>query len=364
MGSSPVKFTAIANYWGASPSGADWGDSRPRATAVIAERARQLEAAGFDSLSYAEFLEGDVFPPLMEIARATERIELLTRVAGAFSRSPTLLASAAAWVAEASGGRLRLGIGATVPHEAHEYLGIVFDRPAARMRDTITIVRALWGDEVPGVTRLLDGRVRYHGSVVQVETARIDLQPRRPIPLLVAAAGPLMLRLAGELADGVILELTTPQYVRWAWQQIRAGAARVGRDLSHFELCVQGSWINDRAPAEVRKRSLRFHITHCVDKEFHAVWERGGLAEEAAVVRQRALAGDWSGAERATEELLWPKLAVRTNDPETLWRWLEGHRAAGVTTFALPANVEELTGISLDAIRRRAEALPVGVPLD
>ncbi|MCS6802056.1 MAG: LLM class flavin-dependent oxidoreductase [Chloroflexota bacterium] len=362
MGDRPLKFTALANYWGDSPSGNDWTDPRPRATDVLAERARRLEAIGFDSLSYAEFLEGDVFPPLMEIARATERIELLTRVAGAFSRSPVLLASAAAWVAEASGGRFRLGIGASVPHEAQEYLGVVFDRPAARMRDTIIILRALWGEELPGVTRLASGQVRYPGAVVQVETARVDLRPRRPIPLLLAAAGPLMLRLAGELADGVILELTTPAYVRWAWQEIRRGAARTGRDLSRFELCVQGTWVNDEAPAETRRRSLRFHITHCVDKEFAPIWERGGLAEEAAAIRERALAGDWQGAERLTEERLWPKLAIRARDPATLWRWLEGHRAVGVTTFALPPNVEELTGISLEEIRRRTAAMPVLAP--
>jgi alkanesulfonate monooxygenase SsuD/methylene tetrahydromethanopterin reductase-like flavin-dependent oxidoreductase (luciferase family) len=359
MRDRPLKFTAIANYRGASPTGSDWTDPSARATEVVAERARRLEVEGFDSLSYAEFLEGDVFPPLMEIARATERVELLTRVAGAFSRSPTLLASGAAWVAEASGGRLRLGIGASVPHESQEYLGVAFDRPAARMRDTVTILRALWGEEMPGVARLPSGQIRYRGAVVQVETARVDLAPRRPVPLLLAAAGPLMLRLAGELADGAILELTTPQYVQWAWQQIRLGAARVGRDLGAFELCVQGTWVNDEAPPETRRRALRFHITHCIDKEFAPIWERGGLADEAAAIRGRALAGDWAGAERLTEELLWPKLAVRTSDRATLWRWLEGHRAVGVTTFALPPDVTALTGLSLDDIRQRIAAVPV-----
>jgi alkanesulfonate monooxygenase SsuD/methylene tetrahydromethanopterin reductase-like flavin-dependent oxidoreductase (luciferase family) len=227
------------------------------------------------------------------------------------------------------------------------------------MRDTVTILRALWGQQMPGVTRLPSGQIRYAGAVVQVETARADLAPRQPIPILLAAAGPRMLRLAGELADGAILELTTPQYVRWAWEQIRIGAAGVGRDLSDFELCVQGTWVHDNAPPAARQRALRFHITHCVDKEFAAIWERGGLADEAAAIREQALAGNWAAAERLTEERLWPKLAVRTGDPETLWRWLEGHRAVGVTTFALPANVEDLTGVSLAEIRRRTAAAPI-----
>ncbi|MFN8535713.1 MAG: LLM class flavin-dependent oxidoreductase [Dehalococcoidia bacterium] len=352
MDKTPVKLTAIANYWGPSPTGGDL----PRATTVVAERARAIEAAGFDAISYAEFLEGDVFPPLMEIARATERVELMTRVAGAFSRSPVLLASGAAWVDEVARGRFRLGIGAAVPHESAEYLGIPFDRPAARMRDTVTIIRALWGEDLPGVERLADGRVRYPGSVIPVETARIDLVPQRPVPIFLAAAGPLMLQLAGELAAGVVLELTTPRFVEWAWEQIRIGAARTGRDLTGFEMCVQSSWINDTtATGRIDNRARQFHftITHAIDKEFHPAWERGGLAEEARAVREAALGGDWAEAERLTETLLWPKYAVRTSDLDSFWRWVDGHVAAGVTMLALPANVETLFGISLAAVKER-----------
>ncbi|MCL6648078.1 MAG: LLM class flavin-dependent oxidoreductase [Chloroflexi bacterium] len=347
-----VRFTALANLRQQRPDG--------DATRELARRARAIEAAGFDSISYAELLEGEVFAPLMVIAQATARIGLLSRVVSAFARSPVLLASAAAWVDEAAGGRFTLGLGASVPHEAHEYLGVVVDRPAARMRDTLTILRALWGEDLPGVQRLPSGRIAYPGPVIQVESARADLLPRRRLPIYLAAAGPLMLRLAGELAEGVILELTTPSYLRWAWTQIRQGAARAGRDLSTFEVVVQGTWVDDRATPEAaagRQRLLRFCITHCCDREFAPLWEHGGLKAEAQAVREAALQGDWHEAERRVEQLLWPRLAVRSGDQPSFWRWLEGHVAAGATTLALPAEFTTLTGLTLAEARARAQTV-------
>jgi alkanesulfonate monooxygenase SsuD/methylene tetrahydromethanopterin reductase-like flavin-dependent oxidoreductase (luciferase family) len=326
---------------------------------VLAE-ARRGEAAGFDVLSFADWAVGDPFPPLMLVAQATERAALMTRVVGSATRSPVLLASGAAWVDQASGGRFMLGLGASIPDVVSGRHGLAWGKPATRMEETLKLIRALWGEEIPGIDRNPDGSLRFPGKEVRTERAFVDILPARRPPLIVAASGPRMLRIAGAWADGIILELTTPEYVRWAVERVREGASAAGRSLDGFEVCVQSSiTVESDDPSSLRQRqwALEFYINHCVYPEFKHLWPAAGLAEEAAAVKTAVEAGDRDRAGRLVRELILPRMVVWGARAEThakLLDWIGARIDAGATMFSLPTDVEAVTGIDLATIRKEA----------
>jgi alkanesulfonate monooxygenase SsuD/methylene tetrahydromethanopterin reductase-like flavin-dependent oxidoreductase (luciferase family) len=340
---------------------------QPTDIEAVLRRAEEGERRGFDVISVADWAVSDPFPLLTLLAQRTERVDLITRVVANATRSPLLLASAAVWVDTLSQGRFLLGLGASIPNIVQGRHGFPFDRPATRMIDSLTIIRGLMGDDLPGITRNPDGTLRYSGQAIQVERAAIDLPPRRT-PILVAAAGPRMLQIAGMLADGIILEMTTPGFVRWCLGHVRDGAAQVGRRLERFEVVTQPSILVEPRTPEQQQRwegALTFYINHCVYPEFDRLWEASGLREEALAVREAALAGDRPTAERLLIDTIYPHLVVAGGQQATaaaLRTWLDGHLDAGVTMVGLPLDIEETAGIALEDLKASVASRAVSAP--
>jgi probable F420-dependent oxidoreductase len=150
----------------------------------LPELARRAEAAGYESLWSAEATEFDGFTPLVLAARATERVRLVTGIVSVYTRGPALLAQSAAALAQLSGGRFTLGLGASSNVIVHDWNGIRFERPLAKVRATVEYLRhVLSGERGAGGFRL--------GS-----------PPAAPVPIVLAALRDRMLGLAAEVADG------------------------------------------------------------------------------------------------------------------------------------------------------------------
>ena len=158
-------------------------------------------------------------------------------------RSPLGLAMGAGTVSAVTGGRFILGIGTGGLHQAagREAHGAANVSPIALMRDYLTVLRGL-----------LDGqRVTHHGPAVAVRGLRLDVDPPPRTPVYLGALGPQMLRLAGELADGVALNWCTAEQVAWSRDRIAEGAARAGRSpddvkvVQYIRMCVDDD--EDRA---------------------------------------------------------------------------------------------------------------------
>jgi 5,10-methylenetetrahydromethanopterin reductase len=183
--------------------------------------ARTAEELGYGFVwANDDRLQRDVFEVLASFALATERIHLGPGVTNPYSRHPALIATAIATLAELSGGRAVLGLGAGGTN--HRALGIDRAAPAAALREAIELIRGL-----------LAGReVTVEGRVIRAYEAELDFDPpAEPIPIYVGARGPRVLELAGELADGVIVgNVTTVEAWTYALDRVRAGAARAGRD--------------------------------------------------------------------------------------------------------------------------------------
>lgn len=215
------------------------------------QAARFADAAGFDGLWIPEYLirrgdRGQALDPLVLLgaaARETQRVQLGTYVLGIHRRHPSLLALMAASLDHLCGGRLILGLG-TGATEMDRALGIAYDRGVARLGEYIEVLRHLWQGE----------QVQYAGEYYQLRGATLSLQPlQQPLPIWLAAQGPVAMQVAGALADGWISNwLYTPEGFGRALSTVRARARAAGRSpealVGVFEAAV--SVAGTRAEAE------------------------------------------------------------------------------------------------------------------
>lgn len=226
----------------------------------LTELARAAEASGADAVWVSEDPEGwDAFATLTLLATATATIRLGTGVTSPLLRHPNQLAAAVATLDLISSGRAFLGIGRGEPDWYRHGLGIeVPDRPLDALRQTIELLRAWWEPPhrvvvAPGVEPEGPFPVRDWERTIAPWPGR-----RGPIPIVVAAAGPRALRLAGQRADGVLFnDLASDDYLRWAIATVRASATTAGRDARaiHFTYGSPVVLTDDPLPELERRRT-------------------------------------------------------------------------------------------------------------
>jgi probable F420-dependent oxidoreductase len=197
--------------------------------------ARAAERAGFDALMTVE-LGHDCFAPLGFAAVATERVELTPSIAVAFPRSPTVLASQAWDLHANSNGRFVLGLGSQVKGHNERRFGIPWSPPAPRLRDYVRALRAIW--------RCWEarGRLDYRGPHYQLTLMTPDFSPEPTglpmVPVAIAAVGEAMLRVAGQVADGVRLHpLCSRRYLEQVClPRLAEGMQVAGRRRENFDI--------------------------------------------------------------------------------------------------------------------------------
>lgn len=191
-----------------------------------AELAAVAEASGFsDAWIPDHYFLREAYAAQVLMAGRTSTVRLGTAVASPLLRHPALLASSVATVDEVSGGRAVAGIGVG-GYEFPTQLRIEAERPLTVVREAVEILRALWR-----------GEAQVRGQAFSAEGASLTWKARRP-PVYVGARGPRMLRLAGEIGDGAITHGLTQDYILFCLENIRSGAARVGKDVGTCELVL------------------------------------------------------------------------------------------------------------------------------
>ncbi|WP_030326492.1 TIGR03617 family F420-dependent LLM class oxidoreductase [Streptomyces sp. NRRL B-3229] len=208
-----------------------WG-----ATEVIAE-ARRHEGAGYDGL-WASEAAHDPFLPLLLAAEHTSRLEVGTAIAVAFARSPMQLAYTAHDLQTYSGGRFTLGLGSQVKPHVERRFSMPWSRPAARMREYVAALRAIWAAWNDG-TRL-DFRGDFYSHTLMTPFFSPPPVPSGPPRVLVAAVGEAMTAVAGEVADGMLPHaFTTEQYLRKVTlPAVERGLAKHGRSRADFSVSL------------------------------------------------------------------------------------------------------------------------------
>jgi|RifCSP13_3_1023840.scaffolds.fasta_scaffold05039_3 5,10-methylenetetrahydromethanopterin reductase len=200
-----------------------WLDRPLGEAAALAEEA---EAAGFAEVWLPDhYFLRDVYAAQALIAQRTTRIRIGTAAVSPMLRHPTLLASSTATINELSGGRAVIGIGPG-GFEFAGQLGMAMERPLTIVREAIEIV-----------SNLLRGEAQVTGTIFTAHDVRLKWTSGE-IPLYLAARGPRMLELAGELADGVITHGLAPGYIDFVHERILRGAQRGGRPSTACQICV------------------------------------------------------------------------------------------------------------------------------
>ncbi len=202
---------------------------------AVGERARRLEELGFDG---AFTFEGphDPFFPLVQAARETTRLELATAVAIAFARSPMLLANIGYDLQQISGGRFILGLGSQIKPHIEKRFSMPWSKPAARMRELVLAVRAIWS-AWSGEAKL-DFRGEFYQHTLMTPFFNPGPNPHGNPRIFLAAVGPRMTEVAGEVADGIFIHpFNTPEYIRDTMlPALERGLAKSGRTLDDFEI--------------------------------------------------------------------------------------------------------------------------------
>jgi probable F420-dependent oxidoreductase len=201
----------------------------------VPRRAREIEARSYDGAVSAE-VANDPFLPLLLAAEHTERIELMTSITVAFARNPMTLANTGHDLNAYSKGRLVLGLGSQIRAHITKRFSMPWSHPAARMREFILAMRAVWDCWYEGAPLDFRGDFYQHTLMTPMFTPRNTEYGAARIAL--AAVGPKMAEVAGEVADGLIAHaFTTERYLREVTMPaLERGFAKSGRARADFEV--------------------------------------------------------------------------------------------------------------------------------
>ena len=302
--------------------------------------ARLADELGYDSINFSHIASRDSFTMAAALSVVTDRVAVGTAVAPIYHRSPASMAQTAATVDDISGGRFRLGLGVGHRITMGGWHGQEIGKPTVEMREYLAIVRAILAGEQPPVGRRWTSNFAFTG-----------LQARPDIPIYQAALSPAMLRLAGEIADGVLLWATPSDYVRdVVVPAVTAGRERAGKPLDGFEIlaAIPSAVSDDRATALDGIRS-----------ELHRYF---GLPFYRSMFEAAGYAADLAGYDAAAPDATAQKLAISEDfiehlcaigDEATIRRVVQRYRAAGATNPILTP----ILGTDYDGTLRAAAPL-------
>jgi len=296
----------------------------------------EAENLGVDIAWVPEFWGYDAFTPIAAASTATERIRLGTGIVQLGTRTPAMLAMSAMSLQRISGGRFVLGLGTSGPQVMEGWHGVPFDRPVARTRETIDIVRKVAAGE----------RLEYDGDIYRLPLpdsqgrAIRSAVPPADIPIYLASLGPANLRLTGAAADGWIGNSFFCESADVFFDEIRAGAESTGRTLDDVELTVSvGVEITNDVEEAGRRHAEGFAFTFGAmgsrsSNFYNNAFARQGWGDDVAEVQRLWMEGERDAA-RARVPVA---IGLRQNligPPEEIRRRLREYRDCGVSSLRL-----------------------------
>jgi probable F420-dependent oxidoreductase len=230
-------------------------------TDALGRRARELEELGFDGLMIAE-IDNDPFQSMIIAAHETSTIELRTGIAVALARSPMTLANSCHDLQAWSEGRFSLGIGSQIKPHITRRFSMPWHGPAAQMREYIEALHAIWDCWYEG--KPLDYRGEYYQHTLMTpEFTPANTEFGRP-PVLMAAVGPLMLKTACAVADGLIVHsfCTEKHFKEVMLPLLEQELANNGRSLDDFiiQFPVFTAMGMNEEEVEAAKRAIKYRI--------------------------------------------------------------------------------------------------------
>ena len=283
-------------------------------------RVRLAEELGYEAVYVTHIAGRESLTVITHYASQTERIRIGTGVVPIYTRTPATMAQTAWTIDELSGGRLNLGLGVSHRPVVEGWHGQTIDKPVSEMREYVAIVRAILRGEDPPA-----------GEKWQT-AMRLQVEPRPDVRIYVAALSPRMLRLAGEVADGVILWLCNPSYVRdVVVPEVTRGREKAGKALDGFDVvaAVPSAVTDDlRAAYATMRRDL---VPYFGLPFYRAMIERSGFGDDIAAFDEATGRGDGEGMQAAISDGFLEVLTA-TGDEEAVRAGIARYRDAGTTS--------------------------------
>lgn len=280
--------------------------------ARVGAEARRIEQLGYDG---GFSFEGphDPFFPLLMAARETRRLELSTAVAIAFARSPMLLANIGHDLQRFSQGRFILGLGSQIRPHIEKRFSMPWSRPAARMRELVLAIRAIWARWNEGTP--LDFRGEFYQHTLMTPFFDPGPNPFGNPRIFVAGVGPRMTEVAGEVGDGFFTHpFNTPEFTRSVTvPALERGLSRSGRRLADFEMSFQVMVVSGRNDSEIAMatEAVRSQIAfYASTPAYRPVLESRGWGELQPELNRLSKRGEWQEMARRIETPMLEAIAV------------------------------------------------------
>ena len=235
-----------------------------------------LKTQGFDNVWITDHYNNrDVYSTFAVLAMNTNSIKLGTGVTNPYTRNVAVTASSIASINEISGGRAILGIGPG-DKATFDAMGISWDKPLSMTKESISALRAFFTGK----------KVNQAGEMVRISGAKMAFKAGN-IPIYMGAQGPKMLELAGEVADGVLINASHPKDFEVAVQQIASGAKKAGRDPKAVDVAAYACFSIDDKP-EKAVNAAKVVVAFIVAGSPDMVLERHGIDVAAKADHRRS----------------------------------------------------------------------------
>lgn len=284
----------------------------------------EAERLGFDYVWITDHYNNrNVFTSLTTVAIYTRSIKLGVGVTNPYIRHPAATASAVASLAEIAPERVVLGIGAG-DRATLEGIGIEVAKPLSAVKESVHIIKEL----------LAGNQVSIDGSVFKVKSASLNFKCRSYVPIYIGAQGPLMLSLAGEIGDGVLINASHPEDFRYAIEYVKKGVEKASRDIKKVDIVAYTSFsvADDEAKAvEASKQVVAFIVAGSPE----AVLERHGInLEIASRIRELIVSGRFGEAFKSVTTDMIDAFSV-SGSPSSVAKRIEECLKVGVTQFVV-----------------------------
>ena len=257
---------------------------------AIPALAQEIEAMGFDALWIPETTHSPL-AALVLAGHATRKLKLGTAIAVAFARSPTLMAYESWDLAQITDGRFMLGLGTQIRAHITRRFGMDWDAPGSRMREYVQVVRGVWN------TFQTNERINFRGEHYKVTLMTPFFQPaplKNPeIPIYIAAVGPYLCRVAGEVCDGIhVHSFHTVDYLQKVMlPNIEEGLTSSGRTRTDISLHSSVFAVTNEQDAVLAKSQIAFYASTPAYRPVLELHGWGDLQDKLGGMTKR---GQWS----------------------------------------------------------------------
>lgn len=294
---------------------------------AIPELARMAEAHGFGCAWGGEANNKDPTVMLASIAAVTTRLKIGSAVYHILGRTPATLALQAVGLDELSQGRFLLGVGVSNPTIA-KWHGVSYDRPLGRISEYLEIVRLAMRGE----------KLKFDGNFFSAHGFKLAFKPSgRTIPIYLAAFGPKMSRMAGRVADGVLINMANPAEIRRIAGEVRGGAKEVGKDPGAVDIICKVRCSVAENDTQAREALSRLLTYYALADYYRDLLGRMGFATEVEAMRSAWQASGFHAARALITDRLFNGVPlIAATSVEEVREKIKPYQGAGVTRVILP----------------------------